>query len=311
MNFINGLLLVDKPKGCTSHDVVAKARRILGLRGIGHAGTLDPLASGLLVLLLGEGTKVSDFVLNGDKAYEVKVQLGVRTDTLDLDGTVLTQVPVTVTPEEVRAAAGRLSGALQLPVPLYSAVKIGGKKLYDYARQDQAIVAPLREMTFSNVQVLEVTGDFVRVAMSCTKGSFIRAWAAKLGDDLGCGGAVAELRRTRSEPFSVDHAISLEQIEELWKNRSARDAKIIGPAFVPLRDSLPTFRTIFIQGYDEVLLKNGQIPRTLQGQLLTFISPQGEAPHVKVISKTTEDLLSILTAEPGQFYKIRRSFQIV
>lgn len=308
MNLMNGLLLIDKPKGCTSHDVVGRARRILGLRAIGHAGTLDPLASGLLVLLLGEGTKVSDFILNGDKAYEVKARLGVRTDTLDMDGEIISQVTPEVSQERIAEVVAGLCGKLTLPIPIHSAVKVQGKKLYEYARRDQEVEVPMREMVFSNIRVLEMTPSYVRVEMRCSKGSFIRAWVSKLGEELGCGAAVEELRRTLSDPYTVDQAITLEVLEEKWRSREVRDAGVLGTAFVPLKESLPTFRTLFAQGKEEVLIKNGQIPNSLQGQLLSFISPTGEAPHVKVISRNTDDLLTILVAEPGKFYKIRRVF---
>lgn len=310
---LNGLLLVDKPSGLTSHDVVARVRRILGLRAIGHAGTLDPIASGLLVLLLGEGTKISDYVLEADKAYEVKVRLGLRTDTLDRAGQVLEDKPVTASTDEIRAAAEKLKGVLTLPVPAHSAVKVQGKKLYEYARKDQVVEIPMREMDFRTVEILEVAPPFVTISLTCSKGSYIRAWAERLGQDLGCGARVEELRRTASAPYSVAHAITLEKLEEIWKARESRDGTLLASAWVPLKDSLPGFETLRVDGQDETLMKNGQISKNVQARLLTLVGP-GHAtslPGVKIISQETQDLVSILCADPGQFYKIRRVFHRV
>ena len=184
MHSLNGVLLLNKPTGCTSHDVVAKARRILGLRAIGHAGTLDPLASGLLVLLLGEGTKLSDYILNGHKTYEVLVRLGITTDTQDLDGKVIRDEAVNFDDEAQRglltSTVQALSGDLQLPVPLHSAVKIAGRKLYDYARQGTEIEAPVREMGFYDLEVLETSPNSVRVRMRLFK----RKFRSRLGGHL-------------------------------------------------------------------------------------------------------------------------------
>lgn len=306
---MNGLLLVDKPSGLTSHDVVARVRRILGLRAVGHAGTLDPAASGLLVLLLGEGTKISDYVLSGEKGYEVKVRLGRRTDTLDRDGTVIEENEVKANADEIRAAASKLRGVLSLPVPAHSAVKVHGKKLYEYARKDQKVEIPIREMDFRTVEVLDVAPPLVTIALQCSKGSYIRAWAEKLGQDLGCGGMVEELRRTISAPYAVEEAISLEKLEEIWKARDARDAGILGTAWVPLKDTLPAFRTLRVDGPDEALMTNGQISRNLQTKLLSFVTGGERPPGVKVISSATDDVVSLLWADEGQFYKIRRVFR--
>src|SRR5258708_717792 len=142
MSSWHGLLLVHKSSGMTSHDVVARARRILRTREIGHAGTLDPLASGLMVLLVGRATKLSDYILNGDKAYQAVVQFGVITDSMDITGQVLTEKPVTFSEAEMLAAIEKLRGEIELEVPKYSAIKVEGRKLYEYARKDQEVVVP-------------------------------------------------------------------------------------------------------------------------------------------------------------------------
>ncbi len=326
MNQLNGLLLVDKPSGCTSHDVVARVRRILGMRGVGHAGTLDPLASGLLVLLLGEGTKISDYVLNGDKGYEVTIQLGVRTDSFDRTGVVVETQAVLNSPEQIQAAILSLSGRLELAVPRHSAVKVDGRKLYEYARREQEVEVPVRTMEFWDLNILEVRLPFVKVGMRCSKGSYVRAWVERLGKDLGCGAQVEELRRTFSAPYTVEQSLTLEALESAWKDREIRSGAVLGEAWIPLKDTLPNFKTLRIDGFDEVLMRNGQISKNLQAQLLGFISargtgvlnsqapPQGAnrtgscGPGVKVVSRATNDLISLLASEEGQFYRIRRVF---
>lgn len=314
MNPINGLLLIDKSQGMTSHDVVAKARRILGIRAIGHAGTLDPLASGLLVLLVGEGTKVSDFLLTGDKGYEVVVRLGQRTDSMDITGQVIEEKPVMVSDDEIRRAVEGLEGVLRLAVPVHSAVKVDGRKLYELAHRGQTPVeVPVREMTFTNLNVGEILrlpeGPVeVRVRMRCSKGSFVRSWANEVGSRLGCGGTVAALRRVFSEPFEVSQAMTLEDLEQRWGARSERHGRVLQPAWVPLKDSLPRFPRIDVAGQDEVLMRNGQISKNVQALLLQQIR-LGEVPlPVRIVSRDSDDLVALLTAEAGQFYKIRRVF---
>lgn len=312
MNPLNGVLLVDKEPGCTSHDVVARARRILGLRAIGHAGTLDPLASGLLVLLLGEATKISDFVLESRKQYETKVRLGVITDTMDMTGQVTAQAPAPSDVAEIEAAVRALSGDLELEVPMYSAAKVAGKKLYEYARSGEAVEVPMRTMSFYDVTPIEAgldgRGAFVRVRLSCSKGSFIRAWANELGRRLGCGGAVEELRRLRSEPYSVSDAITMDDLDQKWRARERRHGTVLGSAWVPLRDSLPTFPSLWLEGREEALLRNGQVPNSTHAQLMSFCAPGEPPPPVKVLSRQSEDLVAVLAAEPGAFYRIRRVF---
>jgi tRNA pseudouridine55 synthase len=313
MNPMNGLLLVDKPTGITSHDVVYRARRILGIRGIGHAGTLDPLASGLLVLLIGEATKVSDYLLNGDKGYEVTVRLGITTDSMDITGVVSREVVPDLTEDAIRAAVAGMSGTLELKVPVHSAVKVDGKKLYEFAHKGETPdVVPSREMRFYDVETVSVDPQRVRVRMKCSKGSFIRAWANELGLRLGCGACVEVLKRVSSAPFEVSQAIGLEELEAKWNARADRHGSAIGPAWIPLRDSLPHFRRLDVDGQDERLLKNGQISVGVRARLLQFVSAfDTAAPPVRVIASETDDLLALLVAEPGEFYKVKRVFHRV
>lgn len=312
MSPLDGLLLIDKQPGCTSHDVVARARRILNTKAVGHAGTLDPLASGLLILLIGEGTKVSDYILNGDKAYIVRAKLGVRTDTYDTDGKVLSEESVDVAHEELKSAVESLEGDIELAVPAHSAVKVDGKKLYELARAGEQVPIPVRKMGFYNLKILAAGADWVDVEMLCSKGTFVRAWVNALGEKLGCGATVSSLRRVYSSPFKVDQSLTLEEVEERLAKRSLGDTiegQLIEPAWVPLRESLPAFKMAWVEGLDEKLLRNGQISKGLQAQLLKFVSVDGgEPPGVRVLSRETQEMVAILLAAPGQFYKIKRVF---
>ncbi|MDX9732212.1 MAG: tRNA pseudouridine(55) synthase TruB [Bdellovibrionales bacterium] len=336
---LDGVLLVDKDPGMTSHDVVAKARRILGTRSIGHAGTLDPLASGLLLLLVGEGTKVSDYLLTGDKGYEVAVRLGVSTDSMDItgksigDASAAMQIPEArdgadwkAFEERVKAAALAASGELQLKVPAHSAVKVNGKKLYESAHRGEVPEEiPVRSMSFYEIEwqgmtwvPCELSGrerpEFT-VRLKCSKGSFIRAWANHVGEALGCGGTVAVLRRVFSAPYVVSQAKTLGEIEALWEQRTDRSGVCLNEAWVPLAESLPHFKRIEVAGQDATLMRNGQISKAVQAELLRTIPfewvQQGIQPEpVRVVLREEQRLLALLVAQPGEFYKIRRVFQV-
>lgn len=318
---MNGVLLVDKEPGMTSHDVVAKVRRILGIRSIGHAGTLDPLASGLLLLLVGEATKISDYLLNGDKSYEVTVRMGLETDSMDITGKILKETLLRdsagllrpeVAEQRVREVALSATGVLSLEVPVHSAVKVGGKKLYELAhRGERPEEVPVREMTFYGLQWLGWAPDQAEFTMriSCSKGSFIRAWANHVGRILGVGGTVSALRRVESSPFSVSRAKILGEIAELWEGREARTAEALGSAWVPLGEALPHFGRIEVAGQDAALLKNGQISKAVQAELLRKIQLGTQPAPIRVIDREENRLLALLAAEPGEFYKIRRVFQ--
>lgn len=298
---IHGLLLVDKPAGMTSHDVVARVRKILRQKRVGHTGTLDPLATGLMIIVLGEATKLSDYLLNEDKSYTVTVRLGVRTDTLDRTGRVLEERAVDVASETVLAAAHALTGEFDWPVPAYSAVKVDGEKLYEKARRNQEIELPVKTMSFWDV-VARMENARLTVNLKCSKGSFIRTWVDKLGEALGTGAVVDELRRTSVGAWDLERAVTLEQLE--------RDGLSEG-GLVSLNQALPGFRSVTMDGKEARLMGNGQIPRSVAGRLIPEQKQAFESHQpvfVKVVSGTG-DLLALLGAEPGQGLKIRRVFR--
>ena len=308
---LHGLLMVDKPADFTSHDVVAKMRRTLRQKRIGHTGTLDPIATGLMVMVLGEATKLSDYLMSEDKAYAVQVRLGVTTDTLDRAGKVLELRAVNVNEVQIREAADSLQGEFQWAVPAYSAMKVDGKPLYEKARQGIPFEKPLKTMSFWDVKVGSVAFDLVTVTMNCSKGSFVRTWVEKLGEKLGTGAIVEELRRTRVGAWSLEQGISLPQLEEA-ASHSGMNSSDLGGAFVSLTGALPGIRSVIIDEKETRLMANGQIPRSLASRLIpeqkqAFDS--GQPVYIKVVS-TTGELLSLLGAEPGQGLKIRRVFRL-
>lgn len=305
MSELNGLLLIDKAADMTSHDVVARARRILQQKSVGHTGTLDPLATGLMILVLGEATKLSDYLTMADKAYGMKVRLGITTDTLDRTGQILSETPCNFTPDEIVAQVKKLEGDFQWPVPVFSATKVDGKKLYEYGRKGEDVVLPVKPMSFREARIEECGGQQVQVHISCSKGSFIRTWAAQLGAALGVGGIIEELRRTRVGQYDVHEALTLEALEE----RRATGA--YGPAYIPMARALPSWKALIADGKEARLVANGQVPRDMMNRLVYEQKQafQAGAPvYVKVINPEGA-LLAILAAEPGQGLKIRRVFR--
>lgn len=298
----HGLLLVDKPSGISSHDVVARLRRILNTKAVGHSGTLDPLASGLMACLINEGTKLSQYILEGDKGYRVRAQFGVRTDTLDTTGNVLEQRPVHLSREQILQEALKIQGEMELEVPIYSAIKVQGKKLYEYAREEQEITLPKKVMKFWDVTALESGSDWAEFDIKCSKGSYIRTWVDLLGKALGCGAAMSALRRTWSSPYLLPQAQTLEAIEATVK------AGTLSSAFVPMEFALPQIKRIRVKGQDRVLLGNGQISHDLRSQLITTFKP-AEDQFVQILSQEEGHLLALIGLESGRGFVLRRVFK--
>ncbi len=208
----SGLLILDKPTGPTSHDAVQRLRRLSGQRRIGHAGTLDPLAEGVLLVCLGRATRFVEYLVGLDKTYETTVRLGQTTTTYDAEGTVTLERPVEVTPGQIEAALAAWRGPIQQCVPLFSAVKRDGQPLYKSARRGEAVEPPVREVTIRALDVLAFTPPLLTLRVVCSSGTYIRSLAHDLGAALGCGGHVAALRRTAVGHFTVAQAVSLDAL---------------------------------------------------------------------------------------------------
>lgn len=299
MTPFNGLVLVRKPSGVTSHDVVARLRRILGTKSVGHAGTLDPLAEGLMVGLVNEATKLSQYILEGDKAYHLKARLGVETDTLDITGQVLKTNPVHVTQAQVEQVGLSLQGLMNLKVPIYSAIKVNGQKLYDYARNEQEITVPHKDMKFWDVEFLGFDGVEAEFRFKCSKGSYVRSWIELLGARLGCGATMSALTRTWSDPYDLSQSVRLEELEEGLKQ--GREV----PAMIPMEEALGAVKKVRIRGHDQTLLSNGQISHDLRSFIITLFDPQKDE-IIQVLSLTSGKLLAIVGIEKDRGFVIKR-----
>jgi tRNA pseudouridine55 synthase len=210
---LHGILLVDKPPGLTSAAVVARVKRTLGCRKVGHLGTLDPFATGLLPVCLGEGTKVAQFLAGGDKRYVGEIVLGVTTDTLDCTGTVIATGPVPrLDPRRVAAAVAALSGDLMQTPPMYSALKRDGVPLYRLARAGHEVVRAPRRVHIARFEVAQVVRDRLAFAVTCSKGTYVRVLAHDLGIALGTGAHLSSLRRTAFGAFELRAAVALERL---------------------------------------------------------------------------------------------------
>lgn len=222
----NGIIIVDKEPGFTSHDVVAKMRGICGQRKIGHTGTLDPQATGVLPVCLGSGTKLCDMLTDRDKEYVAELLLGVRTDTQDTTGQVLSRETVGVSEAEVRSAAEGFLGEYDQIPPMYSALKVDGKKLYELARVGVEIERKARRVSIRELDILECRLPVVRMRVVCSKGTYIRTLCADMGERLGCGGTMQSLRRTAAGQFTVEHALTLGQLQA-WKDEGRLEQAVL------------------------------------------------------------------------------------
>lgn len=293
---MNGLLLINKPSGLTSHDVVSRVRRILQTKEVGHSGTLDPLATGLMVLLIGEATKLSSYVTEGDKSYRVGVKLGITTDTLDITGKVLSEKNISKSAYEIENQALSLHGDFELPIPLFSAKKIEGKKLYEYAREGKEVSIPSKKMSFWDVKKVDQNSFHLH----CSKGSFIRSWVSLLGEKLECGATLQSLERTSSHQYQLNEAITLENLEKI----TAQDMSTI---LVPMDQALKGVKSIRAKGQDAILMKNGQISHSLRSQLITRFNPDTDEV-IQILPEEKGKILALVGIEKGQGFKVKRVF---
>jgi len=213
---MNGILIVDKPKGITSHDVVNIARRLFNTKKVGHAGTLDPIATGVLVVLIGDATKKSNTLLNDDKSYAATLRLGLTTDTGDSSGkTTRTGSIEGLGDTAIKNAVMSFTGEIEQMPPMYSAVKFRGKALYKWARKGVEVPRKTRKVNIKEILIKEITIPDVMFDVTCSKGTYIRQLCADIGDKLGCGGHMAELRRIRSGIYDISQAITVDELKGL------------------------------------------------------------------------------------------------
>jgi tRNA pseudouridine55 synthase len=282
----SGVLVVDKPKGPTSHDVVDRVRRVLQVRRVGHTGTLDPFAAGVLAICVGKATRLVRFLSGGPKVYAATVRLGFDTDTDDLQGTPLGESqPVNVTTDEIEAALRLQVGEILQTAPAYSAKHVAGRRLYDLAREGVAVARPISRVTVYALTLMGRRGDEVDLEVSCSPGTYIRALARDLGAALRTGGHLIALRRVRSGSFGLEHAVGL-------------DALDVGASLVPMAALLPELPAAVVGPEGRAAIRNGRpLPRELvlegfpdappervrlldeAGDLLALCVPRGFAAH--------------------------------
>ena len=206
---MDGIVIVDKPEGWTSQDVTAKLRGVFQTRRIGHGGTLDPMATGVLPVFVGRATRGVEFFEHAEKTYETVLRLGLTTDTEDITGTILEEKPVAVTKEQILAVLEQFKGEIQQIPPMYSAIKINGQKLCNLARKGREVERPARTITIHSLDLLGFEGADVRLRVHCSKGTYIRTLCKDIGEALGCGGCMAQLRRVSAGSYTVENAVPL------------------------------------------------------------------------------------------------------
>ena len=223
---LNGIILVDKPSDWTSHDVVSKLRGILHERRIGHSGTLDPMATGLLVVFVGRATRAVEFAEADSKEYIAGLRLGVSTDTQDITGNTLKSSNSLPSRAELEQALGAFKGEISQIPPMYSAIKVGGKKLYELARRGESVERKPRKITIDMLDIIgENDGDYI-LDIVCSKGTYIRTLCNDIGDALGCGGCMSSLRRVKAGVFSIEQAYTIDEIQAA-ANNGELDASLI------------------------------------------------------------------------------------
>ncbi len=248
---MNGIILVDKPQGWTSHDVVAKLRGIYQQRRIGHSGTLDPMATGVLAVFLGRGTRAVELCENDEKEYVAELLLGTVTNTQDITGEVLEQHPVDVSRAQLETVLAQFLGPQQQIPPMYSAVKIGGKKLYELARKGQSVERKPRNIVIRKLELTAYDGEKAQLRVVCSKGTYIRTLCHDIGMALGTGGCLSALRRTRAGIFSIDECFTLEEIQ------SAREQGTHMALLRPVDSLFARYPALYLGEKEALRCKNG------------------------------------------------------
>ncbi|MCU0519283.1 MAG: tRNA pseudouridine(55) synthase TruB [Anaerolineae bacterium] len=280
---INGVLIVDKPAGLTSHDVVNRVRRLAGTRRVGHTGTLDPMATGVLGLLLGPATRLSQYAMEGRKRYHGVLRLGQTTDTYDADGVVTDERPVAIDLQSIESVLPRFRGVvLQVP-PMYSAIRVEGKHLYERARQGEEVERAPRQVTIDSITILDWAPPDLALDVTCSSGTYIRSLAHDIGQELGCGGHLSALRRIASGPFTLERGWTLGDLEQLQTTGRFSEA------LLPATAALGSMPAILVSADDERAIRFGQ---TIEVTLSQVALP--EPPDLLQARDAGGDLIAVL-----------------
>jgi len=277
---VSGVLVIDKPVGLTSHDVVQIVRRGTGIRRAGHTGTLDPRASGVLVVLIGPAVRLSEFVSASDKRYQATIRLGSRTDTYDSEGIPSEEMPVNVTEEEFLELVKGYEGEIEQVPPPYSAVKVKGKKAYEMAREGEEVDLEPRKIKVYNLDVLEWAPPEVVIDVYCSSGTYVRSLANDIGESLGIGAHLVGLRRTKSGQFSLRDAVALRRLREAF------EAGTWAQFLIPAAEALGDWRTIELDGELLEMVRHGH----------RFPAGKGDTGWARAISEQG-DLVALLEVD--------------
>ena len=286
---MNGIVIIDKPEGWTSQDVVSKLRGVFQTRRIGHGGTLDPMATGVLPVFVGRATRGVEFFEHAEKTYEAVLQLGITTDTEDTTGTVLEEKPVSVTQEQFLTALEAFRGEIQQIPPMYSALKVNGQKLYELARKGKEVERKPRTITIHQLDCLEFEGNTAKIRVRCSKGTYIRTLCKDIGEALGCGGCMAALRRVGAGAYTIGEAVPLADLV----------ASEVPSQFLRPVDSM------FTQ-YEAVTLTANQEKRCRNGNSFSIALPDGT---YRAYSQSAEFLM-LAKAEFGIMSTIKSFFEV-
>ena len=286
---MNGIVIVDKPQEWTSQDVTARLRRVFNTRRIGHGGTLDPMATGVLPVFVGRGTRGVEFFEHAEKTYEAVLQLGITTDTEDTSGTVLESKEVHISETEMSEILTQFRGKIMQVPPMYSALKINGQKLVDLARKGKTVERQPREIEIFELTMLEFTGDTARLRVRCSKGTYIRTLCKDIGEALGCGGCMAALRRVQAGEYTIEESVPLQVLLE-----TDDPEKYLRPV-----DSM-------FRNYPEVVLSANQEKRCRNGNSFSVTMDAGT---YRAYSKTGEFLM-LAKVEDGVMSTIKSFFEV-
>ncbi|MBW4934431.1 tRNA pseudouridine(55) synthase TruB [Marinobacter sp. F4206] len=282
---VNGILVIDKPVGITSNGILQQVKRLYGAAKAGHTGALDPLATGVLPLCFGEATKFSQMMLDSDKAYIATARLGIRTETGDSEGAVVEERPVAadLSPENLESVLDRFRGDIQQVPSMYSALKHKGRPLYEYAREGIEVERPARPVTIYDLTLLAVRENELDVAVSCTKGTYIRSLVEDIGAALGCGAHVTALRRTMASGFTLDNAHDVPELEAMRERGESLDGLLVAPDA-----ALSMFPEVKLAGPSLVSILNGQPVRITGQSQEGFVRVYGNEGFVGLAEAITE-----------------------
>ncbi len=308
---MNGVIIIDKPSGKTSYDIVEDVKKTLGVRKVGHTGTLDPLATGVLPVCINEATKLAQFFLADSKEYRATMLLGVETDTLDIEGTIIAREEPCVARRNIEEVLSSFVGKIEQIPPRYSAVKYKGKPMYKWARRG-IVVEPLPKVVeVYRITLEDVELPYVTFLVSCSKGTYIRSLCSDIGETLGCGACLSGLRRIRSGHFSEGSTISLESVHDQGKK------EMLEKNIIPMVDALSSFSTIDVdqklagrlkEGYQPTVgdLVENYVPSLATGDMVKFVSPGSHLVALARMLYSFEEASSLDTKK--QLVKILRVF---